>query len=223
MALDEARPPDEYRPVAAVLPLLDRLLEWSMRGIRRDLVRALTSRRVRTALDVGCGTGALPRLLADAGIATVCMDPSRTMLALAERRAGSPPRFRVLVGSAGRIPFARDFDAVVFSLVLHELDPEQREQAWREAHRVLRPGGLLVVVDYTLPERRGFRAWWGGAVLRFIEWQAGRVHPPHYAGYRHLVETGGLTAWLRSHDARILEEHRYVSGNIGLFVVAGEG
>ncbi len=211
---------DEYQPVAALLPLLDWVLEWYLRGVRRELVRLLATRGTRAALDVGCGTGALSRLLADAGITTVCMDPSRTMLSMAERRAGVPPRFCVLAGSAERIPFGREFNAVIFSLVLHELDAEQRELAWREAHRVLRPGGVVVVVEFTHPERGGGAAWLGGALLRFVERQAGRIHPPHYTGYRHLMAGGGFAAWLRAHDARVLEERRYFWGNIGLFAVA---
>jgi len=211
---------DEYRPVAAVLPLLDWVLEWYLRGIRHDLVRLLAGRGVRTALDVGCGTGALARLLADAGISTVCMDPSSTMLSLAGRRAGSPPRFRVLAGSAEQLPFGREFDAVVFSLVLHELDTEQRELAWREAHRVLQPGGVVVVVEFTRPGRGGLAARLGGTLIRFIERQAGRIHPPHYAGYRELMDAGGFAAWLRVRAAHVLEERRYFWGNIGLFAVA---
>ncbi len=220
MANDHPSGGDAYRPIAPFLPLLDRLLELALAHVRRGVVRLLRERGAHRVLDLGCGTGPLSRRLADAGLLPVCLDASPTMLAGALGRACQPPRFPVVLGDARRLPFGPVFDAVVLSLALHEMDPPLRAAAWAEMHRVLRPDGVLVVVDFTLPERPGRMSRLAGAVIAGIERRAGWMHPPHYANYRALMAYGGLTAWISAHGGRVLAERHHFWGNLGVVVVA---
>ncbi len=213
---------DDYRPVARFLPWADRVIELAMGHVRRDVVRLLMERGARTVLDLGCGTGPLSRLLADAGLLPICLDASPTMLSVALGRACRPPRFLVLLGDARQLPFGPIFDAAVLSLALHEMDPPLREAAWAEMHRVLRPGGVLVLVDFTLPEHPGVMGRLARAVITHIERHAGQMHPPHYANYRDLMAQGGLTAWVRARSSRVLEARRYLWGSLGVVVVAAD-
>jgi SAM-dependent methyltransferase len=100
-----------------------------------DAIAALLAERgARRVLDLGCGEGALGRA-ARTPVTVVGLDASATMLS-----AVPPPAVRADVTA---IPF-RDtvFDAVVAVNVLDHLpDPLP---AIRAAHRVLRPGGVLV-------------------------------------------------------------------------------
>lgn len=99
-------------------------------------------------LDIGTGTGRLLELLAPRIAAGVGVDASRAMLALARARLARAGLSHCTVRLADmyRLPLAdASFDAVVMQMVLHHA--ETPAAALAEGARVLRPGGLLIVVD----------------------------------------------------------------------------
>jgi SAM-dependent methyltransferase len=118
---------------------------WWFRGRRRILAGLIDRLALPTGarvLDVGCGTGANGPVLAGASRFAVGIDASPVPLGIsgtAER--GHAARIR---GDATRLPF-RDggFDLVAALDVLEHLIDDRG--ALREMHRVLRPGGALVV------------------------------------------------------------------------------
>ncbi|NEV63476.1 class I SAM-dependent methyltransferase [Thiorhodococcus minor] len=103
-------------------------------------------------LDMGVGTGILlrqaVRVLGDASRATG-VDPSPGMMALAR----SLPGVRLVEGCAERIPFAdASFDFIAMGYALRHIG--DLSAAFREFHRVLRPGGRLCILEITRPEGR---------------------------------------------------------------------
>jgi ubiquinone/menaquinone biosynthesis C-methylase UbiE len=135
------------------------------RAFREKIVRLARLKDGEAVLDVGCGTGTLTiaakRRVGPTG--TVCgVDASPEMLARARKkgvRAGVDVAFENAV--AQKLPFADgQFDAVLASLMLHHLPGEAREQCIREIHRVLKPNGRLLAVDFGGPvqQRRGLMA-----------------------------------------------------------------
>ena len=100
------------------------------------------------ALDVGCGTGSVSRVLAEMpGVREVVgIDPSPIFVDKARELAKDLPQLCFQNGDGQALPFANaSFDLVVFHTTLcHLPDPEQ---ALREAHRVLRADGWLAVFD----------------------------------------------------------------------------
>jgi ubiquinone/menaquinone biosynthesis C-methylase UbiE len=71
------------------------------------------------------------------------------------RRSARSAACEFVVGAAERLEFAEgSFDIVTSSLMLHHLPPELRAQALGEMHRVLRPGGQLLIGEFRPPSTR---------------------------------------------------------------------
>jgi SAM-dependent methyltransferase len=120
---------------------------YGMAGdVHEPIAARLVAEGLRPVLDVGCGDGALGRPLLAAGVPWVGLDLSTTLLADAPRPA--------VRANATLLPFADPtFGAVTALYMLYHLP--NPELAIAEAHRVLRPGGLLVVAApsrYDSPE-----------------------------------------------------------------------
>lgn len=119
---------------------------------RRRTIDLGRLRRGEHALDAGCGTGALTRLAADAvgpsGLA-VGIDAAPDMIRVAHEKAASArSHARFKLAAVEHLPFGDErFDVAFVSLVLHHLPADLARSALREIHRVLKPGGRIVVVD----------------------------------------------------------------------------
>jgi SAM-dependent methyltransferase len=124
-------------------------------GLRDPAVRTAWAARLRAWLpeppadvaDLGCGTGSLSVLVAEAGHRVAGLDRSAPMVAAAEakaRAAGVDAAFRQ--GDAAAPPYpAASADVVLSRHVLWALpDPDEAVQRWVA---LLRPGGRLVLVE----------------------------------------------------------------------------
>jgi ubiquinone/menaquinone biosynthesis C-methylase UbiE len=99
-------------------------------------------------VEVGCGTGAIARVLAARpGVAEVVgVDPSPVLLEQARRLAGGAARLALRAGDGRELPLADgSFHAVVLHRVLSHVPGPERVLA--EAFRVLVHGGRLAVFD----------------------------------------------------------------------------
>lgn len=107
-------------------------------------------------LDFGCGTGDLTlRAKALSGLdgPVSGIDASPEMIAVARRKAarkGASVDFRVAAVEALPFPDA-SFDVAISSLVMHHLPQDLQTRALAEVHRVLKPGGRLLIVDFRPP------------------------------------------------------------------------
>jgi SAM-dependent methyltransferase len=116
------------------------------------------------ALDIGCGTGFSTVALKEIAREIVGVDASAEMVALAQKEA----RIEYFTASAERLPFTEDeFELMTISQAFHWLD---REKFLREAKRVLRAGGWLVVYDNyfsgQVEENADFQTWYLESYLR---------------------------------------------------------
>ena len=105
-----------------------------------------------SVLDVACGTGAVTRaileILNGSGKA-IGVDPSAGMLSEAKNR--HPAEFRE--GHAEALPVGRaEFDFVSMGYALRHV--EDLVAAFKEFHRVLKPGGRLLILEISRPQTR---------------------------------------------------------------------
>ena len=150
-----------YRRIAPVYDLLDLPFERGRyAALRGGLFAGLEGR----ILDAGVGTGRnIPHY--PAGAAAVGIDLSQAMLARARRRRdglGSDAPLAAM--DVLRTGFAdASFDAAVASFLFCVLAPDLQRPALAELGRILRPGGELRLLDYTLsaqPYRRLVMRLW---------------------------------------------------------------
>ena len=108
-------------------------------------------------LDVGCGSGRLTlaaQQWAGENAEAIGIDPSPEMVEVARqnaKRAGSKAKFKL--GLAERLPFPDSiFDVVLNRLMLHHLPEDLKQRGLAEMRRVLKRGGICLVVDFEPPK-----------------------------------------------------------------------
>ena len=147
------------------------LIESPRREMLHSLLEHVAARAVPgRLLDVGCGGGHFMAAAAGHGWTVLGTDLSREACAAARRVAGAP----VVQAEAEALPFrASTVDAVA---LVNVLDHTTRPLAVvREAARVLRPGGRLLLVDMLAHDRREYQqqmghVWLGFAPAQIAAW-----------------------------------------------------
>lgn len=155
---------------------------------RRATVAAIGARPGDVVLDIAAGTGTSAEPLADAGVHVVPADFSLGMLRVGVRRR---PDLAFTAADAMRLPFADgSFDAVTMSFGLRNV--ADTTEALREFARVTRPGGRLVVCEFSAPTNGMFRRVYTEYLMRALPSVARRVSS-NPESYVYLAES--IRAW----------------------------
>ncbi|WP_150958107.1 demethylmenaquinone methyltransferase [Microbacterium testaceum] len=118
-------------------------------------LRAVAPQRGERILDLAAGTGTSSMAFVPSGAHVVAADFSRGMIEEGRRRHGTVPNLEFVQADATDLPFADgEFDAVTMSFGLRNVNDPRR--ALRELRRVTRPGGRIVVCEFSHPPSRAF-------------------------------------------------------------------
>jgi demethylmenaquinone methyltransferase/2-methoxy-6-polyprenyl-1,4-benzoquinol methylase len=208
--VDERGAPVE-RMFSAIAPrydLLNRVLSAGRdRYWRREAIRATAPPPKGGLLDICTGTAdmALEAARQFPGLHITGVDFSRPMIALGVakvQRARLSRRISLQVHPAEALPFPDgSFDAATIAFGLRNLP--DRLRGLREMHRVLKPEGCAVILEFTTPPSRLFRRvylWYFHHVLPRI----GRLVSRHPSAYSYLPASvadfpspDGLSDWMR--------------------------
>jgi len=153
--------------------------------------RAVAPRAGETILDVAAGTGTSSASLARNGASVVAADFSEGMIAVGRRRQEGNPFIRFVQADAMELPFDDDsFDAVTISFGLRNIvDPRK---ALAEFARVVKPGGRVVVCEFSQPPLAPIRAGYA-AYLKYGMPVLARLASSNPAAYEYLMES--IQAW----------------------------
>lgn len=146
-----------FNGIAPKYDLLNHLLSMGIdKSWRRKAMRELEGGRRGTVLDIACGTGDFSIEALRHGVERVVgADISENMLAVAREKArekGLEDRLEFRYGDSENLDFEDGtFDAVTVAFGVRNF--EHLERGLAEMCRVLRPGGKVVVLEFSTPER----------------------------------------------------------------------
>jgi demethylmenaquinone methyltransferase/2-methoxy-6-polyprenyl-1,4-benzoquinol methylase len=159
---------------------------------RTAVLRAVAPKPGDTVLDLAAGTGTSSVPFAAAGATVVPCDFSHGMLQVGKE---ARPELPFVAGDATRLPFADgSFDAVTISFGLRNVvDPDA---GLRELRRVTRPGGRLVVCEFSSPTWTPLRTVYLEYLMRALPGIA-RAVSSNPDAYVYLAES--IRAWPGQH------------------------
>jgi demethylmenaquinone methyltransferase/2-methoxy-6-polyprenyl-1,4-benzoquinol methylase len=204
----------------------DLLSAGQVRLWRRVVARAVAARAGERILDLAAGTGTSTMTFAASGADCVACDFSIGMLRAGSTRVrahpdGPQPAF--VGGDALRLPFGDDlFDAVTISFGLRNVADTQ--QALTEMLRVTRPGGRLVICEFSQLSARPLRILYERYLARALPAVARRVSR-NPAAYDYLAESivnwpaqAELARMLRTAGWSAVEWHNLTLGIVAVHV-----
>lgn len=201
---------DMFNAIAPRYDLLNRVLSGGIdQSWRRKVIRRLMETEPDSVLDVATGTADLAIMAARKGVAeNIGVDISEDMLDVGRRKvtgAGLDSQVTLEVGDAEALPFPENrFDAATVSFGVRNF--EDLDAGLRELHRVLKPGGRLLVLEFSRPRAfpvKQFYAFYNAHILPII----GRLVSGDSGAYTYLPESIAVFP-----DGEDFERHMAMAG-----------
>lgn len=183
-----------FESVAERYDLMNDLMSFGAHRLWKRFALSQTGlKKGQRALDVAGGSGDLARGLAAQVGETGCVlltDINAAMLEQGRRRlvdAGWSSTVKYLQADAERLPFAADaVDCITIGFGLRNVT--RKEVALASMYRVLKPGGRLLVLEFSKPVAPGLKPLYDAFSFRVLPWLGRRVARDE-ASYRYLAES----------------------------------
>ena len=185
---------------------------------RFHTVRAIAPKPGERILDIAAGTGTSSAAIAKTGAEVIAADFSPGMIEVGRSKH---PKIEFVEADAMALPFkANEFDAVTISFGLRNI--EDPRKALKEMYRVLKPGGRLVVCEFSKPPRAFLRAGYG-AYMKYVMPRVVDVASSNPEAYSYLAESIAdwpdqvtLSQWLRGAGFTRVAYRNLTSGVVAL-------
>ena len=178
----------------------DVVMLGAMRSARHAMAETLAG--CKAVVDIGCGAGHSTQALGQAGIGEVWgLDASPYLL---QHAALQYPQHHFVQGLAEHTGLPEQyFEGVAACFVFHEIPPRQADRALDEFRRILKPGGLLTLLEPATEQFFGKpldllrKHGWKGL---YFWWLARFVHEPFVQAWQNR----DIRSWLKAHGFRLI-------------------
>ncbi|MBC7517659.1 MAG: bifunctional demethylmenaquinone methyltransferase/2-methoxy-6-polyprenyl-1,4-benzoquinol methylase UbiE [Microbacteriaceae bacterium] len=185
---------------------------------RHATVKAVAPQTGELILDIAAGTGTSSVAFAKSGATITAVDFSSQMIAVGRKKH---PEIEFIEADATALPFADAiFDAVTISFGLRNVMEPKRALA--EMFRVLKPGGRLVICEFSKPPRAVFRAGYA-AYSRFVMPVIAKIASSDAVAYAYLSESIAdwpdqetLSRWIRGAGFTRVAHRNLTAGVVAL-------
>ncbi len=158
---------------------------------RKKVIAAVAATNPDTVLDIATGTGDLAIQMANTGASRIVgLDLSEGMLKVGRKKIALKdltPRIEMVQGDSENLPFEDNtFDAITVAFGVRNF--ENLEKGLEEIHRVLRPGGIFVVLETSVPAKFPYKQgyhFYSNIVLPLI----GKIFSKDKNAYSYLSES----------------------------------
>ncbi|WP_104194621.1 bifunctional demethylmenaquinone methyltransferase/2-methoxy-6-polyprenyl-1,4-benzoquinol methylase UbiE [Cryobacterium sp. M25] len=169
---------------------------------RMAATRAVNPRRGERILDIAAGTGTSSVALTKTGAHVVAADFSEGMIAVGRSRHADNPQVEFVQADATALPFAdNEFDAVTISFGLRNV--VEPKKALAEFYRVTKPGGRVVICEFSTPPfapiRLGYFAYLTRVMPMIVKLASSNAEAYDYLGESIAAwpNQQTLSVWLR--------------------------
>jgi ubiquinone/menaquinone biosynthesis C-methylase UbiE len=203
---------DQYKNIAT---WYDRIFEPMNVGLRKIGMKMYPVKAGMNVLDIGYGTGAHLRLYQKEECNIFGVDLSPAMLKVAQKKLGDEAELKLC--NAIETGFEDNkFDLILSSTVLHEMPQQVRVNVLKEAKRILKNDGRILLIDFNPGPTRKLKGVYSKIIITISEILAGSEH---YKNYRHFIKNGGLSSLIESLGFEITDQKIVSGGNFGIVLL----
>ena len=206
-----------FATIADRYDLITRLLSYGMdQRWKRRVIRLSSAVPGSRALDLACGTGDLAFALGERGAHVTGLDVTHRMLQLArQKKPADGASVGFVTGDMMALPFPdQSFDLVTTGYGIRNVP--RIEPAIAEIRRVLRPGGVVLSLDFNRPDSALLRRFYL-AYLTLVGSTLGWVLHRDPDTYRYIPESIRRYPGARG-VARLMEQHGFVACRVELLL-----
>jgi len=127
---------------------------------RKKVLKLVAAKNPKTILDIATGTGDMAILLSDTSAEKIIgLDISEGMLDVGRKKIATKnlsSKIEMVLGDSEQLPFENNtFDAITVGFGIRNF--ETLEKGLAEILRVLKPGGIFVILETSVPEKTPFK------------------------------------------------------------------